>query len=101
MAKTGLETLRAIFREEFDDMLQLLAQQVERAASDPRGAADEVRRRLLDRIRAGGKVTAHVVEALQQMHNARKVGRAPVEERALLDDLLETMNQLMLEIGKI
>ena len=44
MAKTPLDTLRAIFREEFDDMLQLLAQQVDRAETDPRGSADEVRR---------------------------------------------------------
>ncbi|MBX3226993.1 MAG: response regulator [Labilithrix sp.] len=46
MPKASLETLRAIFREELDDMLQLLAQQVDRASADPRGAADEVRRAL-------------------------------------------------------
>ena len=46
---------------------------------------------LIDRIRAGGRVTADAVEVLPQMHNAPKTGRAPAEERALLDDLLETM----------
>ncbi|MFO0734974.1 MAG: response regulator [Labilithrix sp.] len=44
MVKPALETLRAIFREEFDDMLALLRQQIERALEDPSGAADELRR---------------------------------------------------------
>ncbi|MEQ1495064.1 MAG: NADH-ubiquinone oxidoreductase-F iron-sulfur binding region domain-containing protein [Novosphingobium sp.] len=46
---------------------------------------------LIDRIRAGGKVTADAVEALPQMHNARKAGRSRAEDLALLEDLCETM----------
>ena len=46
---------------------------------------------LIDRIRAGGKVTADAVEALPQMHNARKAGRTRAEELQLLEDLCETM----------
>lgn len=46
---------------------------------------------LIDRIRAGGKVMADAVEALPQMHNARKQGRSRAEELQLLEDLCETM----------
>jgi formate dehydrogenase iron-sulfur subunit len=46
---------------------------------------------LIDRIRAGGKVHADAVEALPQMHNARKAGRSREEELGLLDDLMEAM----------
>lgn len=46
---------------------------------------------LLDRIRAGGKVSADAVESLPQMHNARKAGRSQAEELQLLEDLCETM----------
>ncbi|MGB7656533.1 MAG: NADH-ubiquinone oxidoreductase-F iron-sulfur binding region domain-containing protein [Novosphingobium sp.] len=46
---------------------------------------------LIDRIRAGGKVHADPVEALPQMHNARKAGRSREEELGLLDDLMEAM----------
>lgn len=46
---------------------------------------------LIDRIRKGGKVTADAVEALPQMHNARKAGRSREEELQLLEDLCETM----------
>jgi formate dehydrogenase iron-sulfur subunit len=46
---------------------------------------------LVDRIVAGGKASADAVEALPQMHNARKAGRSLTEELALLEDLCETM----------
>ena len=46
---------------------------------------------LIDRIRSGGKVTADAVEALPQMHNARKSGRSRDEDLQLLEDLCETM----------
>ncbi len=46
---------------------------------------------LIDRIRAAGKPAADAVEALPQMHNARKSGRTRDEDLALLDDLCETM----------
>jgi formate dehydrogenase iron-sulfur subunit len=46
---------------------------------------------LIDRIRTGGKVMADAVEALPQMHNARKAGRERGEELQLLEDLCETM----------
>lgn len=46
---------------------------------------------LIDRIRAGGKVMADAVEALPQMHNARKTGRSRAEDLQLLEDLCETM----------
>jgi formate dehydrogenase iron-sulfur subunit len=46
---------------------------------------------LIDRIRAGGKAGADAVEALPQMHNARKAGRSRDEELQLLEDLCETM----------
>lgn len=46
---------------------------------------------LIDRIRGGGKVAADKVEALPQMHNARKAGRSRDEELQLLEDLCETM----------
>jgi formate dehydrogenase iron-sulfur subunit len=46
---------------------------------------------LIDRIRSGGKAKADAVEALPQMHNARKAGRSREEELALLEDLCETM----------
>jgi len=46
---------------------------------------------LIDRIRTGGKVMADAVEALPQMHNARKSGRSREEDLALLDDLMEAM----------
>jgi formate dehydrogenase iron-sulfur subunit len=46
---------------------------------------------LIDRIRTGGKVMADAVEALPQMHNARKAGRSRDEELQLLEDLCETM----------
>jgi formate dehydrogenase iron-sulfur subunit len=46
---------------------------------------------LIDRIRAGGKADADRVEALPQMHNARKGGRSRDEEFQLLEDLCETM----------
>lgn len=46
---------------------------------------------LIDRIRAGGKATADAVEALPQMHNARKAGRSREEDLQLLEDLCETM----------
>ena len=46
---------------------------------------------IIDRIRSGGKGAADAVEALPQMHNARKVGRSREEDLALLEDLCETM----------
>ena len=46
---------------------------------------------LIDRIRSGGKVHADAVEALPQMHNARKAGRSRDEDLLLLDDLMEAM----------
>lgn len=46
---------------------------------------------IVDRIRAGGKAKADAVEALPQMHNARKAGRSREDELALLDDLMEAM----------
>ncbi len=46
---------------------------------------------LIDRIRAGGKADADRVEALAQMHNARKAGRSRAEDIGLLEDLCETM----------
>ena len=46
---------------------------------------------LIDRIRAGGKVMADAVEALPQMHNARKGGRSRAEDLVLLEDLCETL----------
>lgn len=46
---------------------------------------------LIDRVRAGGKAMADAVEALPQMHNARKAGRSREEDLALLDDLMEAM----------
>ena len=46
---------------------------------------------LIDRIRSGGKPAADAVEALPQMHNARKAGRGRHEELQLLEDLCETM----------
>ncbi len=46
---------------------------------------------LIDRIRGGGKAGADAVEALPQMHNARKAGRSREEDLQLLEDLCETM----------
>ena len=46
---------------------------------------------LIDRIRMGGRPAADAVEALPQMHNARKAGRSRIEEIALLEDLCEAM----------
>ena len=46
---------------------------------------------LIDRIRSGGKAEADAVEALPQMHNARKAGRSRAEDLQLLEDLCETM----------
>jgi formate dehydrogenase iron-sulfur subunit len=46
---------------------------------------------LIDRIRTGGKAMADAVEALPQMHNARKAGRSREDELQLLEDLCETM----------
>jgi formate dehydrogenase iron-sulfur subunit len=46
---------------------------------------------LIDRIRSNGKDKADNVEALPQMHNARKAGRSRDEELVLLEDLCETM----------
>jgi len=46
---------------------------------------------LIDRIRGGGKGQADAVEALPQMHNARKAGRSRDEDLQLLEDLCETM----------
>ena len=46
---------------------------------------------LIDRIRSGGKPAADAVEALPQMHNARKSGRTRADDLQLLEDLAETM----------
>ena len=46
---------------------------------------------LIDRIVSGGKGAADAVEALPQMHNARKAGRSVAEELTLIEDLCETM----------
>jgi formate dehydrogenase iron-sulfur subunit len=46
---------------------------------------------LVDRIRAGGKADADAVEALPQMHNARKGPRSREEDITLLEDLCEVM----------
>ena len=46
---------------------------------------------LIDRIRSGGKAAADAVEALPQMHNARKAGRSRADDLQLLEDLCETM----------
>ena len=51
---------------------------------------------LVDRIRAGGKVVADAVEALPQMHNARKAGRSRADDLTLLEDLCETMQSASL-----
>ncbi len=51
---------------------------------------------VIDRIRAGGKAGADAVEALPQMHNARKAGRSREEDLALLADLAETMQSASL-----
>ncbi|MDE2436698.1 MAG: formate dehydrogenase [Sphingomonadales bacterium] len=45
---------------------------------------------LIDRIRSGAGA-ADAVEALPQMHNARKLPRSREEDMALLEDLCETM----------
>ncbi|MFM5905992.1 MAG: NADH-ubiquinone oxidoreductase-F iron-sulfur binding region domain-containing protein [Novosphingobium sp.] len=45
---------------------------------------------LVDRIRSGG-APIDAVEALPQMHNARKAARTREEDLALLEDLCETM----------
>lgn len=45
---------------------------------------------LIDQIREGGR-DAYAVEALAQMHNARKTGRSRAENLQLLKDLCETM----------
>jgi formate dehydrogenase iron-sulfur subunit len=46
---------------------------------------------LIDRIRSGEKAQADCVEALPQMHNARKAERSREDELELLEDLCETM----------
>jgi formate dehydrogenase iron-sulfur subunit len=46
---------------------------------------------LIDRIRSGNKALPDAVEALPQMHNARKSGRSREEDLELLEDLCETM----------
>jgi formate dehydrogenase iron-sulfur subunit len=46
---------------------------------------------LIDRIRARAGRAADKVEALPQMHNARKGARSLAEEVTLLEDLCETM----------
>lgn len=46
---------------------------------------------LVDRICGGGKGAPDAVEALPQMHNARKAGRSRDEDLRLLEDLCETM----------
>lgn len=46
---------------------------------------------VIDRIRAGGKPAPDAVEALPQMHNARKAGRSRADDLRLLQDLCETM----------
>ena len=46
---------------------------------------------VIDRIRAGGKSAPDAVEALPQMHNARKAGRSREDDLRLLQDLCETM----------
>jgi formate dehydrogenase iron-sulfur subunit len=46
---------------------------------------------LIDRIRAGSGRIPDKVEALPQMHNARKVERSLADEIELLEDLCETM----------
>ena len=46
---------------------------------------------LLDRILGAGARGPDLVEALPQMHNARKDARSHAEELALLEDLCETM----------
>lgn len=46
---------------------------------------------LIDRIRSGAPASADAVEALVQMHNARKAGRSREEDLQLLEDLCETM----------
>jgi formate dehydrogenase iron-sulfur subunit len=46
---------------------------------------------LIDRIRARSGRSADKVEALLQMHNARKAERSLGDEIALLEDLCETM----------
>ena len=51
---------------------------------------------LIDRIRAGGKAAADPVEALPQMHNARKAGRSREEDLTLLEDLCDTMRDASL-----
>lgn len=51
---------------------------------------------LIDRILSGGKAGPDAVEALPQMHNARKTGRSREEDIALLEDLCETMKDASL-----
>ncbi|MBS0476265.1 MAG: formate dehydrogenase [Proteobacteria bacterium] len=51
---------------------------------------------LIDRLRSGKASAPDAVEALPQMHNARKVGRSRAEDLALLADLCETMRDASL-----
>ena len=75
MVKPALETLRAIFREEFDDMLALLRQQIERALEDPSGAADELRRAVHTLKGASRAAADHVqVEGTMYTYNTQKWG---------------------------
>jgi formate dehydrogenase iron-sulfur subunit len=51
---------------------------------------------LIDRLRAGGARHPDAVEALPQMHNARKAASTRAEDIALLEDLCETMRDASL-----
>jgi formate dehydrogenase iron-sulfur subunit len=51
---------------------------------------------LIDRIRAGGSRAPDKVEALPQMHNARKAATSRAEDIALLEDLCETLRDASL-----
>jgi formate dehydrogenase iron-sulfur subunit len=51
---------------------------------------------LIDRIRAGGSRAPDKVEALPQMHNARKAATSRAEDVALLEDLCETLRDASL-----
>jgi formate dehydrogenase iron-sulfur subunit len=51
---------------------------------------------LIDRLRAGGDRAPGALEALPQMHNARKGTASQAEDVALLEDLCETMRDASL-----
>jgi len=51
---------------------------------------------LIDRLRAGSARAPGALEALPQMHNARKTAASRADDVALLEDLCETMRDASL-----